>query len=172
MGLFDEFKRLIKKRPAEPQKEKPEARKARTVVKQVRKRKRQKPLEHVLLREWREEVKKLQQHPLTQAKIVNERLLTAIMELLNEINAKLDELSKRLEKVEMQKSASKPAIKLNSSEQSVFDFIKKTKEARAQEVAEALGISRSNAALKLNKLFSIGLLDKRQDGKDVFYFPK
>ncbi|MGC8884940.1 MAG: hypothetical protein ACP5KK_00325 [Candidatus Nanoarchaeia archaeon] len=178
MGLFDSLKRILKKQPAEPQRQKPEVKRARVVVKQIKKRKKQKLPEHQILREWRQELKRLQEHPLTQAKIINEQLLATIMDLLNEINAKLDELSRRLEKLELQKvkeskaTQATPTIKLNSSEQSVLDFVKKAKEARAQEVAESLGISRSNAALKLNKLFSMGFLDKRQDGKDVFYFLK
>ncbi|MEM2874058.1 MAG: hypothetical protein QW063_01185 [Candidatus Nanoarchaeia archaeon] len=180
MGLFDTFKKLIKKQRTEPQKSRPEVKKkAQTVVKQVkRKRPRQKP-EHEVLREWRAELKRLQEHPLTQAKIVNERLLAAVMDLLNEINSKLEELNLRIAKLEsIARQTQKKApvaplkIKLSSKEQSVLDYVKQNTEVKASDVAAALNISRSNAALKLNKLFSINLLDKRQDGKDVYFFAK
>lgn len=172
MGLFDFFRRVREKRPAAPQ-QKPEVTRAKTV--QVRKKRpRQKPpkLEHKMLREWRTEVQKLQEHPLTQAKIVNEKLLAAVMDLLNEINSKLDELNTRvgqLETLKTKQAKEAPEVKLSTNEQKVIDFVKKKKEVVANEVASSLKISRSNAALKLNKLFSVGLLEKRQDGKDVYY---
>lgn len=63
----------------------------------------------------------------------------------------------------------KPKIKLSGREQAILEYIKKKKEVQAGPVADMLGISRSNASLKLNKLYSVGYLDKRQEGKDMFY---
>jgi DNA-binding transcriptional ArsR family regulator len=175
MGIFDSLVRAFKKRPASPQlAQKPEVSKARAVTKQVRRpRQKNKPpkVEHQMLREWRSEVQKIQEHPLTQAKIINERMLAAVMDLLNEINSKIEELNTRMAQLEERSETrrEKSAIKLSTNDQKVLDFIKKKKQAQANSVAEALKISRSNAALKMNKLFSLGLLEKTQDGKDVHY---
>jgi|GEM_PF-2519329 len=177
MGLFDSLRRAFQNRPASP---KPEpvkmAKKVRAVAKQVkrpRQRKTPPKTQHKLVNEWRTEVQKIQKHPLTQAKIVNERLLASVMDMFNEINSKLDELNTRVAQLETlgNKAAAplKPSVNLSSNEQKVVDFIKKKKEVVANAVAEGLKISRSNAALKLNKLASVGLLQKRQDGKDVYY---
>jgi DNA-binding transcriptional ArsR family regulator len=96
-----------------------------------------------------------------------------VIDALNEINAKLDELSTRIARIETQRIAikerEKPKIKLSSNEQKVFDFVRKKKAVQASEVAKSLKISRPNAALKLSKLYSMNLLKKDQEGKDVYY---
>jgi DNA-binding transcriptional ArsR family regulator len=174
MGWLDFLRRKPEKRPASPKPEIQKKMHAAAMTTTVQKRPRQKPkLEHAVLREWSTDLQKLQQHPLTQAKIVNEKLLAIVVDALNEINAKLDELSTRMAKIETQKvrviEREKPKVKLSSGDQKVLDFIKKKKQAQAGEVAKNLKISRPNAALKLSKLFSIGQLEKEQEGKDVYY---
>lgn len=177
MGILDSLFGRFKKQLASPKPEPPQiAKRTRTAVQQVKRPRRKSAppkVEHEMLREWRAEIKKIQQHPLTQAKIVNERLLAAVMDMLSEINAKLDELNTRISKLETMKLSKKelPEIKLSSGEQKVLDFVKKKKKVQAKDVALNLGISRPNAALKLSKLFSIGQLEKQQDGKDVYYTP-
>ena len=174
MGFFDFLRRKPEKRPASPKPDIKQKIRTAAVTTTVKPRPRQKPkLEHAVLREWSTDLQKLQQHPLTQAKIVNEKLLAIVVDALTEINAKLDELGTRMAKIETQRitlrdeKASK--IKLSSNEQKVFDFVKKKKRVQAREVAKSLKISRPNAALKLSKLFSMNLLKKEQEGKDVYY---
>ena len=169
MGLFD---RLFGKK-----KEKP---KAKTVTKTVRRRKK-KPktkeqliTEHITLNQWKEELQRLQAHPLTQAKLMNENLLNLVMDLFEQINQKLDELNTRIDRMEAKKVRVKvkhetPEAKLSSQEERILAFIKTKKIVQACPIARKLRISRSNASLKLNKLYSIGYLDKQQDGKDVHY---
>jgi len=60
---------------------------------------------------------------------------------------------------------------LNSKDKEVLAFIK-IKEIQATDVAKQFKISRSNASLKLNKLHQMNFLEKRQDGKDVYYRKK
>jgi DNA-binding transcriptional ArsR family regulator len=173
MGLFDFLRRKPEKRPASPKPEIKQKMRAAAMTTTVQKRPRQKPkLEHAVLREWNTDLQKLQQHPLTQAKIVNEKLLAIVIDALNEINAKLDELGTRIAKIETQRITVKEKeskIKLSSNEQKVFDFVRKKKKIQAAEVAKNLKISRPNAALKLSKLYSMNLLKKDQEGKDVYY---
>ncbi len=133
------------------------------------------------LGEWRAEVEKLQNHPLTQAKIINGQLLSAIYSILEQISAKIDSLSARLEKIESLQADSrvkhvkvKEAVAefeagLSNQERKIFALIKKKKARQAIDIANVLKISRSNASLKLNKLFDMGVLNKERDGKDTFY---
>jgi DNA-binding transcriptional ArsR family regulator len=173
MGWFDFLRRKLGKQPASPKSESKKKTRVAVATTTVQKRPRQKPkLEHAILSEWSTSLRNLQKHPLTQAKILNERLLAAVIEALNEINTKLDELSLRVNKLETQKTIKeqeKPKVKLSQGEQKVIDYVKKKKLVQASEVAESLKISRPNAALKLSKLFSIGLLEKEQEGKIVYY---
>src|SRR3989304_1660304 len=104
MGIFGSLFRRPKHQPTAPKPEQLKvAKKVRTAVKQIRRPRQKKTppkVEHKMLSEWRSEVKKIQEHPLTQAKIVNERLLGAVMALLNEINSKLEELNTRVAQME------------------------------------------------------------------------
>jgi len=169
MGLFDKLfgKKKQKKR-------------VRTATKTVQRKKRKKKTkeqalqEHITLKEWREELQRLQQHPLTQAKIINQNLLNSIMELLEQINQKLDMLNTRIDRLEAKRTkvkvkVEKPQVKLSKQEQKILAYIKAKKTVQANFIANKLNISRSNASLKLNKLYQIGYLDKQQDGKDVYY---
>jgi len=168
MGLLDLFFKKKKKTTT----------KARTKTVQERKKKKPKKeqliAEHITLKEWKEELQRLQAHPLTQAKVMNENLLNLVMDLFEQINKKLDELNTRIDRMEAKKvkvkvKTEKLDAKLSQQEQKILAFIKAQKIIQAGPIARKLRISRSNASLKLNKLYSIGYLDKQQDGKDVHY---
>ncbi len=159
---------------------KKQKKKTKTVTKTVKRRKKKKKTkqqlitEHITLNQWKDELQRLQAHPLTQAKIMNENLLNLVMDLFEQINQKLDALNTRIERMEAKKvkvkiKHEKPKINLSSQEQKILTFIKAQKIIQAGPIARKLRISRSNASLKLNKLYSVGYLDKRQDGKDVHY---
>ena len=167
MGLLDLFFKKKKKK------------KVRARTKTVRRKKKKKTKEqmiseHITLGQWKEELQRLQAHPLTQAKIMNENLLNLVMDLFEQINKKLDELNTRIDRMEAKKVKVKvkhetPIAKLSTQEERILAMLKMQKLIQAGPVARKLKISRSNASLKLNKLYSIGYLDKRQDGKDVHY---
>lgn len=169
MGLLDLFfKKKKKKKPARAR--------TRTVQKRKKKKPKKEQLiaEHITLKQWREELQRLQAHPLTQAKVMNENLLNLVMDLFEQINSKLDELNTRIDRMEAKKTKvkikhEKLAAKLSQQEQKIIAYIKAQKIVQAGPIARKLRISRSNASLKLNKLYSIGYLDKQQDGKDVHY---
>ncbi len=133
------------------------------------------------LGEWKAEIERIQNHPLTQAKIINDRLLNAIYGILEQINQKIDALGMRIEKIEARSSDNhakhvkvKEAVSifeagLSSQERKILELVKKKKARQATDIADVLNISRSNASLKLNKLFDMGVLDKDKEGKDTFY---
>lgn len=168
MGLLDLIFRKKKKKPTRAR--------ARTVQKRKKKKKKkeQQIAEHITLKDWKEEIQRLQAHPLTQAKLMNESLLNLVMDLFEQINNKLDELNTRIDRMEAKKTKvkirhEKPEAKLSQQEQRILAYTKAQKIVQAGPIARKLRISRSNASLKLNKLYSIGYLDKQQDGKDVHY---
>ncbi len=59
--------------------------------------------------------------------------------------------------------------KLSDQEKEIVKELEKQEELDAETVAQKFNISRSNASLKLNKLYSWGFLDKRMEGKSVFF---
>jgi len=160
------------------------------VIKKLRQKLKQRKLaktQHKELKKWESLYKNLQAHPLTQAKIINEELLITTNETLDELKQKISEFDARLEGVEnkvfSKKVKSKKAVeirekiivpyaKLSEHEKQIIGHIKGAGKCDASLLAEALGMSRSNASLKLNKLHSWNFLEKGADDKRVAYWLK
>lgn len=146
--------------------------KLKTLFKKKEKKKEKEVKESEILKEWRELQNKLENHPLTQAKIINERLYSTTKEEIDKINRRIEELDTRLttvERKEFKKEDKSPKFKLSKKEKDVLNVIKDRREGDATIVAEALNVSRSNASLKLNRLYEEGFLEKIREGKNVFY---
>ncbi|MBD3263296.1 hypothetical protein GF374_02865 [Candidatus Woesearchaeota archaeon] len=154
-------------------KKKKRKRRSRTKTKQKQKTKKKTKRDHITLREWKKELKRVQEHPLTQAKIINQNMLSSIMDLLEQIDEKLNKLNTRMDRLEAKKVSDKTKkelrAQLSKQEQKIIDFIKTNNLVQAGPLSEELGISRSNASLKLNKLYSIGYLNKQKDGKATHF---
>ena len=113
---------------------------------------------------------KLENHPLTQAKIINERLYDATTKEIENMSKRIDDIDIRLRKVEEGPVKEKKLkIKLSKKEKDVLNVVKDTRETDASYIADKLKISRSNASLKLNRLYEEGFLEKIREGKNVFY---
>ena len=139
-------------------------------LKTIFKKKEKTSKESQILKEWKELQEKLEKHPLTQAKIINEELYNSTVKELEKINKRVDEIDIRLRKVEENGiKESKPKVKLSRKEKKVLNVVKDLEETDANQVADKLNISRSNASLKLNRLYEEGFLDKVREGKNVFY---
>ena len=139
-------------------------------LKTIFKKKEKTSKESQILKEWKELQEKLEKHPLTQAKIINEELYNSTVKELEKINKRVDEIDIRLRKVEESGvKESKPKVKLSRKEKKVLNVVKDLEETDANQVADKLNISRSNASLKLNRLYEEGFLDKVREGKNVFY---
>jgi len=136
---------------------------------------------HKVLRSWEDIYGELSEHPLTQAKIINEQLLHSTNDALNEINNKLDGLDERVGALERRRPSSKrnkgddnvrtiiPRANLSNQEEQIVQLIESQNEVDAKTVAQKFNISRSNSSLKLNKLHNWGFLAKRLDEKSVFF---
>jgi len=160
------------------------------IIKKLRQKLKQKKLakiQHKELEKWESLYKNLQAHPLTQAKIINEELLVSTNETLEEIKRKMYDFDARLEGVENKVFSKKvksnksveirekiivPYAKLSEHEKQIISHLKEQGKCDAGVLAEALGMSRSNASLKLNKLHSWNFLEKGADDKRVAYWLK
>ena len=136
---------------------------------------------HKVLRSWEDIYGELSEHPLTQAKIINEQLLHSTNDALNEINNKLDGLDEGVGALERKRPTVRrnkddklpsvviPRANLSNQEEQIVQLIESQNEVDAKTVAQKFNISRSNSSLKLNKLHSWGFLAKRLDEKSVFF---
>jgi len=164
------------------------------ILRRMFKKKRKTKTHHKTLTNWEQMYKSLQDHPLTQAKIVNEQLLQSTQDSLNKINNRLDDIEERVTHIEKRpvtkisktskpsKTKEKEVIKeitkikkivadadMTEEEKAIIEHLKKQGESDADTVSTQFKISRSNASLKLNKLYKWGFLDKRLEEKTVFY---
>ncbi len=134
-----------------------------------------------LLREWQAQLEMIRKHPLTQAKMINEQLLSELNEILRHINSKLDHLEKLDMIIDMLKERGVSedvekaivAVKnLTIKDRQVIELLSKQGPLTAQEVAEHLKLTRGTASLRLNKLYTAGLLDKIVQGKTIKFVLK
>lgn len=175
MGLMSAISSFFGK-PSQPRQEKQEL-----IQEKIRRQKKKVPRifkAHRSVVEWSSMMEKLQEHPLTQAKVINEQLMATILQHLEQIHGKIDQVHVRLDRLEARqvpaseistKASEGSEIRFSRAEKKILELVKQKKNVQAEPVARLLRISRSNASLKLNKLYSVGLLEKHQDGKDVFY---
>lgn len=100
---------------------------------------------------------------------------TTEMELLQEIMKKLGALESRLRSIEG-KLTPEDRVEgelLGDVDGKLIEFIKKNGKACAEEVQREFSYRGKNAgSARLNKLFSQGLLEKKQAGRKVYYLIK
>lgn len=140
---------------------------------------------HKTLTEWQTLYKDLQGHPLTQMKVINEELLHTTNKELQEVKTRLDKIeaevfnrsTKQIESLETAEETIEnvkekivvPYARLSRQEKRIVEFVKKCDHCNANKLAEKFGMSRSNASLKLNKLYSWNFLNKEVEDKRMIY---
>ena len=104
--------------------------------------------------------------------------------VLKEINAKLDkilELEERISRIEqkMQQQAQPSSLQesgrnfVSEVDADILKFVARKGACTTDEVQRKFSYKGANgASARLNNLFKAGLLDKRQAGKKVVFFPK
>jgi len=99
---------------------------------------------------------------------------TKTNKLLEDLNAKYDDLLERIEKVDVHHSPyDYDKNILPSQDQAIFDLIKQNGHVSAEEVKDALNYKGLNAASqRLNKLYKENVLDKKRVGQKVVYLLK
>ncbi len=147
-----------------------------------------KPLE-AELREWEITVEKVKNHPLSQAKVINTEILEVLTAVLRNIDAKLEKLDKLDEILELlregRKELAEKGVKsekieqaiemleeLSARDQEMIQLLEDRGPMTAEEIAEAMGMSRSTVSYRLNRLVKKGYLEKIPRGKRVFFKAK
>jgi len=123
------------------------------------------------VRDWEELLMRVKAHPFSQFKIINDQLLMSIYKALKDIDKKLEKLM-LLDEIYKILTKGKEEIKLTVRDKQTLRLLSQYGMMTAEEVAKKMNISRSTASLRLNKLFLMGLLDKKIENKKVFFFIK
>ncbi|VVB99249.1 Uncharacterised protein [uncultured archaeon] len=102
------------------------------------------------------------------------RLLKTLIEKLDE---KFAEVDRRLAAVESGAGVHAPAaeeeVLLPSVDEEIMKFVKEKRHVSAEEVRRRFGYKGKNAASsRLNRMYEMGLLEKRQVGRAVLYIAK
>jgi DNA-binding transcriptional ArsR family regulator len=138
---------------------------------------------------WEKTLSAAQQHPLSQVKILNTQVLEDLSNVLKSMDSKLDKLDKldRLDEIynilmhskaeleakgvrsEHLDAALAEVERLTIKDKDVIDWLAKQERVTAQQLADRIGLSRSTASFRLNRLAELGVLDKEAVGKKIFY---
>jgi uncharacterized membrane protein len=187
MGLFDRFK---KKEPKKAKRTKKNVRtsvgtrvgtKKKTVKKTVKA-----VGTDILLKDWMQTIKKVENHPLSQVRIINTSILEQLTEILASIDSKLNKLNKLdeivslldKERIELDKAgiptetldiAIAKLKGLSTKDKEAIEVMKKHKSLTTENFAKKIGLSRSTASTRLNKLHTMGILNKTTNGKKILY---
>jgi hypothetical protein len=120
--------------------------------------------------EMNEEVEKKLIETTTVVRKVQE---TSEMELLQQIMRKLDALESRLGNIEGKLTPEEKDELLGDVDEKLIELVKKSGKACAEDVQREFNYRGKNAAsARLNRLFSQGLLEKKQAGRKVYYLIK
>src|SRR3989344_7673371 len=131
MGLLESISGIFKKKDSGKKQ-------VQIQVKKPRQKLQKRTKEQLILSEWKGELERLTQHPLTQAKLINEKLLQDLYVLLEQINDKLDVLNTKLDGAGIERIGQKTSQQLSSGEQKILDLISKKDRLIAPEIANAL----------------------------------
>ena len=137
------------------------------------------------IKTWEKQVELLQNHPLSQARVVNTDILTSLTQVLGGLDGRLDELRKLdeilgiLKAQETKKTEDKGLKTLEKvlkkvrhvtiKDRILLDLIEKTPLLDADAVADELELTRSTVSYRLNKLYSMGVLDKEVSGRKILF---
>ena len=137
------------------------------------------------IKSWEKQVSLLQTHPLSQARVVNTQILSSLTDILTGLDGKLDELSKLDEILGILKTGEavkseerklgavdrvlKRVRHITIKDRMVIDLLENRHPLSADEVAEELNLSRSTISYRLNKLYSMGVLDKEVAGRKILF---
>jgi DNA-binding transcriptional ArsR family regulator len=139
-----------------------------------------------LLKVWGDSVKNISEHPLSQAKIINSQILEQLSDIMESMNKKLDKLVLLDEILGLLKGTRSQIIDLGGNTEQIDKAIThvegltlKDEEViralgnkgpqTADSLARLMGISRSTASSRLNRLNSMNLIRKKTDGKFIYF---
>jgi DNA-binding transcriptional ArsR family regulator len=137
------------------------------------------------IKSWEQQVSLLQTHPLSQARVVNTQILSSLTDILGGLDDKLTDLSKlddilsilkAREALEIEKKSLGAVDRVLNSvrhitikDRIMIDLLEKNPILSAEEVAAELNVTRSTVSYRLNKLYSMGVLDKEVSGRRILF---
>lgn len=141
------------------------------------------------IQSWENTLEAAKQHPLSQVKVLNTQILEELTNVLKNMDAKLNRLDKLdeilgilnqtkqdLTEKGVDSSGIDKAIeeieRLTIKDKEVISWIAKQERVTAKQLADYIGLSRSTASFRLNRLAELGALDKEAIGKKIYYKPK
>lgn len=95
--------------------------------------------------------------------------------ILKNLMVKIESLENKLVERETKKNTGSflPEPLLPEIDEEILEFVKKEGKVTAEIVREKFNYKGTNAASsRMNRLYNLGLLEKRQVGKKVFFIPK
>ena len=111
--------------------------------------------------------------------VVLGELVYKLLEERENTNRILKNLLAKIESLEMKLGRTETAdmirqdVMLPEIDEQIVEFVRESGKATAEDVRAKFNYKGTNAAsARLNRLFELGLLEKRQVGKKVFFFPK
>jgi DNA-binding transcriptional ArsR family regulator len=139
-----------------------------------------------LLKVWNDSVKNISEHPLSQAKVINTQILEQLSDILASMDKKLEKLTLLDEILGLLKGTRTQIIELGGNTEQIDTAISHVEglTIKDEEVIRALsdkgpqtadtlsrlmGISRSTASSRLNKLNAMNLIRKKTDGKFIYF---
>jgi len=144
---------------------------------------------HMAIKQWEDTIKAAQQHPLSQAKILNTQILEDLHSVLKAMNNRLDRLDD-LDKldsilqllretkenmdaqglnVDQLDQAIEQIDQLTIKDKEVLEWVSRQERVTAQQLSDYINLSRSTASFRLNRLEDLGALDKEAVGKKIYY---
>lgn len=138
---------------------------------------------------WEKTLQAVQQHPLSQVKIINTQILEDLSNVLKSMNSKMDKLDNldKLDQIyeillrtyseleakgiksEHLNAALSEIERLTIKDKDVIEWISKQDQVTAQQLADRINLSRSTASFRLNRLSELGVLNKEAIGKKIYY---
>ena len=135
-----------------------------------------KPIDSAFVKEIRSDLESNMQK--FRDPVILGELVFRLMEERENTNRLLKNILQRLDAIENSRSPSNPLSPtsmedlLPQIDEQIVDFIKEARKATAEEVRSKFNYKGKNAAsARLNRLCDIGVLQKRQVGRKMYFFP-
>jgi archaellum component FlaC len=112
-------------------------------------------------------------HTAATEKETTNRLLRTLIERLDAKFAEVDERLSRIEKGSARMPQEQEEVLLPAVDEEILKFVKEKRHASAEEVRKRFNYKGKNAASsRLNRMYEMGLLGKKQVGRAVLYTAK
>jgi predicted HTH transcriptional regulator len=114
-----------------------------------------------------ERIKKLARDPVELA-----TLMYLLVEERENTNRILQNILLKLEKIEKLLEAKPKVEALSEQDKKVLELVKELGSVTARDLMKAFGYKQNSASSRLNRLVTLGYLEKKHAGRKVVFFPR